>query len=189
VNNWAGILAVTISATALLYDWWAKHSAVWGPLFMGLCRGGNLLLGAAVYPLLLPRLWFLALLPILYIGAITLVSQGEVYGGSRKTGFGALGLVVLIIAGLFFLGLLSSYIVWKGALFIILFAAMVVPPFWRAAKNPKPSFIKEAVKRGVLALIILNAALAAGFGGITMGLFVLVLLPLSILLSNLFAVT
>src|SRR5699024_1794581 len=74
-------------------------------------------------------------------------------------------------------------------LFIILFAAMVVPPFWRAAMNPKPSFIKEAVKRGVLALIVLNAALAAGFGGITMGLLVLILLPLSILLSNLFAVT
>src|SRR5699024_5563895 len=106
LNSWAGILAVTITATTSLYACWTRHSAVWGPLFMGLCRGGNLLLGAAVYPLLLPGLWFLALLPILYIGAITLVSQGEVYGGSRKTGFGALGLVVLIIAGLFFLGFL-----------------------------------------------------------------------------------
>ena len=189
VNSLAGILALSISTTALLYDYWAKHSAVWGPLFMGLCRGGNLLLGAAVYPLLLPGLWYLALFPVLYIGAITLVSQGEVHGGSRKTGFGALGLVVLIIAGLFLLSLLSSYAVWKGVLFVILFAAMVVPPFWRAAMNPKPSFIKEAVKRGVLALIVLNAALAAGFGGITMGLLVLILLPLSILLSNLFAVT
>src|SRR5699024_5582007 len=64
VNSLAGILALSISATALLYDWWAKHSAVWGPLLMGLCRGGNLLLGGAVYPLLLPGLWYLALLPV-----------------------------------------------------------------------------------------------------------------------------
>src|SRR5699024_2436352 len=97
VNSLAGILALSISATALLYDWWAKHSAVWGPLLMGLCRGGNLLLGGAVYPLLLPGLWYLALLPVLYIGAITLVSQGAVRGCSRNTGIGALGLVVFMI--------------------------------------------------------------------------------------------
>ena len=32
----------------MAYDAWSKHHAVLGPLNMGLCRGANLALGAAV---------------------------------------------------------------------------------------------------------------------------------------------
>src|SRR5699024_1378284 len=124
VNVYAGWLAVTISAGALFYDYRAKHSVVWGPLLMGGCRGGNLLLGCSIIPAALSSLWFLALLPIAYIGSITLVSQGEVHGGSRKSGFGALGLIVGVTLCLFLLGLRSGYLVWKTSPFILLFAGM-----------------------------------------------------------------
>lgn len=189
VNNYAGVLAIAISIGALIYDFWAKHSSLWGPVFMGSCRGGNLLLGCSIIPAVLSSLWFLALLPIAYIGSITLVSQGEVHGGDKKSGFGALGLIVLVTLCLFLLGFLSSYAVWTAVLFIILFGGMVIPPFWKAALQPEPEVIKKAIKRGVLSLILLNAALAAGFGGFILGIIVVLLLPLSLLLAKLFAVT
>src|SRR5699024_6164457 len=118
-----------------------------------------------------------------------LVSQGEVHGGSRKSGFGALGLIVGVTLCLFLLGLRSGYLVWKTSPFILLFAGMVIPPFWKAAVRPEPGVIKKAIKRGVLSLILLNAALAAGFGGFLPGIIVILLLPLSLLLANIFAVT
>lgn len=189
VNRYAGLLAIAIAGGALLYDYWAKHSVLWGPLFMGGCRGGNLLLGCSIIPASISSLWFLALLPIAYIGSITLVSQGEVHGGDKKSGLGALGLIILVTICLVLLGFLPGYHVWTASLFITLFAVMVIPPFWKAAFQPEPLFIKKAIRRGVLSLILLNAALAAGFGGFLAGVIVAILLPLSLLLAKLFAVT
>lgn len=189
VNRYAGFLAIAISCGALLYDYWAKHSALWGPLFMGGCRGGNLLLGCSIIPASLFSLWFLALLPVAYIGSITLVSQGEVHGGDKRSGLGALALIILVTLCLFFLGLFPGYAAGTASLFIVLFAVMVIPPFWKAAFKPEPDLIKKAIKRGVLSLILLNAAIAAGFGGFPVGIIVVLLLPLSLLISKLFAVT
>lgn len=189
VNNYAGFLAIAISGLALFYDYKAKHSVLWGPLFMGSCRGGNLLLGCSILPSTLPHLWFLALLPIAYIGAITLVSQGEVHGGDKKSGLAALGLIVLVTVSLLVLGWLPGYNIFTALVFTILFGAMVLPPFTKAAFQPEPELIKNAIKSGVLSLILLNAALAAGFGGFILGIIVALLLPLSIGLAKLFAVT
>lgn len=189
VNRYAGFLAIAIGCGALLYDYRAKHSALWGPLFMGGCRGGNLLLGATIIPVSLSGLWFLAFLPVAYIGAITLVSQGEVHGGDKKSGLAALGLIILVTICLFILGLLPGYRVWTASLFIMLFALMVIPPFWRAAFQPEPYLIKKAIRQGVLSLILLNAAIAAGFDGFLAGIIVALLLPLSLLLAKIFAVT
>lgn len=189
VNIYSLSLAILIIAGALLYDSWAKHSILWGPLLMGLCRGWNLLLGCSIVPVTLLGYWYLALIPIAYIASITLISQGEVHGGTQKSGFGALGLVILVTIGLLSLGLLSAYDLMVTLPFIIIFAAVVIPPFLKAAINPNQDFIKQAVKRGVLSLILLNSAIAAGFGGFILGLIVALLLPLSIGVAKLFAVT
>lgn len=189
VNRYGGGLAVAIAACALAYDAWAKHSSLWGPLLMGLCRSGNLLLGCSIIPMVIPQVWYLAFLPIAYIGAITLISQGEVHGGSKASGRAALGLVLLVTVSLLLLGLQSSYQIMTAIPFLLLFGLMVIPPFLKAATNPKSSFIKKAVKRGVLSLILLNSVIAAGFSGFIPGIVILILLPLSLLLARLFAVT
>lgn len=189
VNIPAGLLAAGITVFALFYDGKAKHSSVWGPLFMGLCRGGNLLLGAAIYPVVLTQIWPLALIPLAYIGAITLISQGEVKGGSKKSGYIALMIVIFITVILLLLSFIDVYSIIPALPFAVLFGVMVIPPFLTAAKEPIPSYIKKAVKRGVISLIILNSTLAAGFAGFWIGLAVLALLPLSMLLSKAFAVT
>lgn len=190
VNFMAGALAIGISIFAVFYDAKAKHSAFWGPLFMGSCRGGNLLLGASIIPAVVANVWFLALIPLIYIASITLVSQGEVHGGSQAYGFTALGFIVLIVAAFLIIPLFKfSFSLLTALPFLLVFAGLVIPPFYMAAQNPVPPLIKTAIKRGVISLVILNSVFAAGFGGIWSGLVVMVLFFLSLGIAKLFQVT
>lgn len=190
VNITAGFLATGIAICAVFYDAKAKHSAFWGPLFMGSCRGGNLLLGISLIPAVVPEVWFLALIPLLYIASITLVSQGEVHGGSKAYGFTALGFILLIVAAFLLLPLFELSFSLSTALpFHVVFGVLVIPPFYKAAQNPVTSLIKTAIKRGVLSLVILNSVFAAGFGGFWSGMIVVLLFFLSVGTAKLFQVT
>lgn len=193
VSELSAVLAGIIACAALSYDAIAKHHTVLGPLNMGLCRGGNLLLGMSAVPAVVGDRWYLAIIPILYIAAITAISQGEVSGGKTMTGAVALLLIGLVISGVLALGLLPGYqsdYHWLAALpFVILLAIRVIPPFVTAAREPQANPIRTAVKAGVLSLIVLDAAIASGFAGLLYGLLVLLLLPLSMGLARLFAVT
>jgi len=189
VNTAACILAIGITACALLYDAYAKHHILFGPLVMGSCRGGNLMLGASLIPASLPYLWPLALIPVVYIASITLISRGEVHGGTKRTGVLATGIVSSVTAVLLMLSLLDTYDLVTALPFVLLFGVTVLPAFIAAASTPAPAAIKKAVKRGVISLIILNSALASGFAGLIPGLIVLALLPISYWFSKLFAVT
>jgi hypothetical protein len=57
VNFVSAGFALVIALCALIYDYKAKHSVIFGPLFMGLCRSGNLLLGMSIIPLVIFDLW------------------------------------------------------------------------------------------------------------------------------------
>jgi len=182
-------LALGIAFAALLYDAFAKHHPFLGPLNMGVCRGGNLLLGISAVPAMVGELWFLALIPIVYIAAVTTISRGEVHGAKRSTGVIALLLIGIVIAGLLVLGLLNDYELVAALPFVALFALRVLIPFVKAVSEPTPDQIRTAVKAGVLSLIVLDATLAAGFASPLYGLVVLSLLPISMALARMFAVT
>ncbi len=182
-------LAAAVAAVVLMYDSWAKHRALAGPLAMGTCRGLNLLLGVSVTPVLLGVLWPLALMPVAYIAAITAISRGEVHGGQQPTGWLAVGLVGIVLTVLVALGLARRQPDLAVLPFATLLAWRVVPPFIAAAREPRPALIGRAVRAGVLSLILLDAALATAFAGPLYGLAVLVLWPLSLGLARLFAVT
>ncbi len=188
--SWAAAgIALGVAACAIIYDGYGKHHLVLGPVNMGVCRGGNLLLGAAVLPAAISEIWFIALLPIAYISAITAISRGEVHGGSARTGILAIGLILAVIAGLLALALLDRYSIWSAAPFVLILTGAVLPPFMMAAQSPTPDNIGSAVHAGVLALIVLDAVLVAGFSGWLAGLITLILLPISIGLGRLFDVT
>ncbi|WP_036483990.1 UbiA-like protein EboC [Myxosarcina sp. GI1] len=189
VSKLSAVLAITIAAAAFIYDKWGKHQTFLGPLNMGACRGGNLLLGVSAVPMALSDRWFLALIPIVYIAAITAISQGEVRGGDKTTGIVAIALIALVIGSILGLGFLPQYDVLITLPFLVLFAFLVLPAFVKAAVTPQAKLIQLAVKAGVLALIVLDATIAAGFTNWLYGLCLLALLPLSRLLSRLFAVT
>lgn len=182
-------LAASVALAGLVYDAFGKHHPWLGPINMGCCRGGNLLLGVSAVPIVVGERWFLALIPIAYIAAITAISQGEVHGGKKSTGAIAILLFVAVIGGVLFLGLLPNYRVLVALPFAALLAGRVLPSFVKAAREPKPDLIRSAVKIGVLSLIVLDATVAAGFAGWFYGLLVLLLLPISGWLAQLFSVT
>lgn len=189
VNTTAGFIAIIIAILTIIYDSKAKHSVVFGPFFMGLCRGGNLLLGVSIVPGIVFQSWYLALIPIVYIASITLISRGEVSGGNKMHGYIAVGMLTAVIIALIIFTFIPEYSLLTALPFLLLFLWMVFPAYLNAAINPEALTIRNAVKRGVLSLIFLNSVIAAGFSGLFLGLIVACLFPLSIFLSKLFAVT
>ena len=196
----SGLIALFIAGAALLYDAKAKHHALWGPFTMGLCRSANLLLGISLVPSVLYEhyaIGLFGLIPLLYIGAITAISQGEVHGGTRRKGWFAVGLLMLVATlVLYLLWFFVSYksrvfseVLAEAGVFYVGWLVMVAIPFFQAAQNPEAMTIRNAVRAGVLGLIPLNAVLAAGVVGWELGLAIIALLPLSLLLGRLFAIT
>ena len=189
VSSLSAIFAIIVAVTALFYDKWGKHQTFLGPINMGMCRGGNLLLGVSAVVGAVSDRWYLALIPIIYIAAITAISQGEVHGGKKTTGIVAIALVSIVITSILSLGVLSEYRLLITLPFLALFTVLVLPPFIKAAANPTPELIQLAVKAGILSLIVLDASISAGFSNWIYGLSVLALLPLSRFLGRMFAVT
>ena len=187
VSLLSGGIALVIALLALTYDKFSKHSALLGPVNMGLCRGGNLLLGVSAAGTIAP-VWFLLFIPLIYIGAVTTMSRQEVFGGDRQTGVIAVSLLGLTLAAL--VGLIGLPAVhWPLLPFVALLALLTLSPFLRATRMPDALTVRAAVKAGVLALIVMDGAIAAGFAGGVYGLCVLALLPLSAGVARLFAVT
>ncbi|HZX74482.1 MAG TPA: polyprenyltransferase, partial [Cyclobacteriaceae bacterium] len=177
-----------IIVSVLVYDKWAKHHSFFGPFVMGTCRGLNLLLGMSIVPTIPSTYWFIALVPVLYIAAITMISRGEVHGGKSSTMYLAAVFYGIVIGCILYCSFANQNIVYSG-IFLVLFAAMIFPPLRRAMIKPEGKRIGLAVKAGVIALIAMNASWAAAFGMIYLALAIIVLLPISLFLAKLFAVT
>ncbi|MDX2304758.1 MAG: UbiA-like protein EboC [Microscillaceae bacterium] len=183
------MIALLIVTLVISYDAWAKHHLFWGPLNMGLCRGFNLLLGVSIIGTIIQTIYVLVFIPVIYIGAITMVSQGEVHGGNLsalRVAAGMYGFVVVAILGL---GFLPQYQYWTTLPFLLLFIYLIFPPLFKAMQTLAAKDVFKAVKAGVLALVVMDSALAAGFAGWEYGLLVLFLLPMSLGIAKLFAVT
>lgn len=184
----SGIIALTIAIAALIYDKWGKHHSFLGPLNMGICRGLNLLLGMSLVPAVLFQYGYLALVPIVYIAAITMISRGEVHGGKSNTILFAAFLYCIVNASILFVSYKHGHFVY-ALFFVLIHALLIYPPLIRAYREPIGKNIGKAVKAGVLALIVMNASWAVAFDAFFLGLMITLLLPVSILLAKLFAVT
>jgi hypothetical protein len=189
VNPLSGVIAISISICALAYDYWGKHQRIFGPINMGLCRAGNLLLGISVAPEVLGKAWPIGILPLIYVSAITMISRGEVHGKNKKALYAGGAIYVSIFIGILFLAQLERPGHWHVLPFLALLAYMIFPPLAKAIRTQEPKFIGKSVKAAVISLIIVNASLAAAFSGWTIGVAVLLLLPISLWLAKKFAVT
>jgi len=188
VSGISGLLALSIAFAALIYNKWSKHHTIAGPLNMGLCRGLNLLLGISIVAAAIPKWWFIAIVPIIYIAAITMISRGEVHGGSKSTLYFAGFLYLMVIASILLLSDIMGMFRW-ALIFLLPFAWMIFSALIKAIRIPAPQNIGKAVKAGVIALVLMNAAWAAAFGVIGLAFVIVLLLPLSLWLSKIFAVT
>ena len=196
VGDWRTIAVVLgIIAAIVAYDVWFKettHAAVW----MGLCRGGNVLLGASTASLsttfaglwFSPEVWAYALCLSIYIGGITCMATNEV--DERAGAFFWLGLLqsLAAIAGFACLPFIINGLEtgWRKEHFGYSLLTVVVgfSIFRRAAMLLIRSSFSDKFSVIVLALrsiILLDAAicLMAGRGSMFCALAVASLLPLS----------
>jgi len=175
-------VAIGIACSVVLYNSWGKH-----PLNMGICRGLNLLLGMSAAPAALGEHWMLGGFAVFYIAAVTAISKGEVHGGSRVVAGISLATVSVVTTGLAIIAVARS--AWTALPIAGFLAFRVIPAFWNAFDDPKPSLIRTAVKTGVLSLVLLDAVIGTAYGGLRYGLIILATALLAGQLSRRFAVT
>jgi 4-hydroxybenzoate polyprenyltransferase len=184
-----GAIAAGIACCVVFYNAVAKHYKILGPVFMGTCRGLNFLLGLSAAPAMLEEKWAISILPLAYIAAVTMISVGEVKGGTRLTNRIAAVIVSLACGGILLLSLDKEF-EWIWALPVVVFLFFrIMPPIWRSCREPTAANIRSAVKTGVLSLIVLDAAFAAGYAGPLYGAAVLALMLAAAALARVFAVT
>ncbi len=187
VGRLSAYLALILAVAIVCYNSFFKKYDFLGPFNMGLCRSLNLLLGMSILGVL--NNWWFAIIPLVYIFAITLISRGEVHGNNKNHIIWASILYALVIFGVVSLVVAKTDQILQTIPFLLLFAFLVFKPLLNAYRLNSPENIKKAVISGVLSLIVLDAAFAVGFSVWWYGLMILLLLPLSMLLSKLFTVT
>jgi 4-hydroxybenzoate polyprenyltransferase len=188
-NVTALLVALAIAGCVLLYDGWGKRHAAVAPLNMAMCRALNLLLGVAAVPAALAGAWPIASVPLLYIYAVTAISRGEVHGGSSRAAASALLILLVALAGLVLIASRAGDRAVPALVVVAALAWRVIPAFAAARRRPEPATIRTAVKRGVLSLVLLDAALAAAFAGPFYAAIVLATGLVAGWLARLFAVT
>jgi 4-hydroxybenzoate polyprenyltransferase len=188
VNYTSALIAASIAIIALVYNKWGKHYSFVGPINMGMCRGLNLLLGISIIPDAIQTWTYIAYVPVIYIAAITMISRGEVHGGNKSTLYFAAVLYAAVISFILYLAFVNETVGFT-LIFLLFFAWMIYRPLFKAIADPVGKNIGKAVKAGVIALIIMNAAWATAAGAFYAGLAIMVLLPLSLWLGRKFAVT
>jgi 4-hydroxybenzoate polyprenyltransferase len=167
----AAILAVCI----LAYDAGVKHTPL-GPVFMGACRGLNLLMGMAnATGLGGPAAWSAAFTYGLFVAGITVISRSETHEGERRGLVAGLTILDLALVGLAAVALAHhrfpypaphrDLIPLEGLLVIALIAAVVNQAAAAAIRRPTPGSIQKTVKTGILSLVWINVGLVAAVRG------------------------
>ncbi len=172
------LVALMLGSSIWLYDGPLKATSV-GPVLMGLCRVGSLLLGISIgwwleptQPWYAPHFWMAAIGHGVYVMGITWAARREAEVNQTWTlGFGwgvcAIGIVMLASVSWFVpeearlrLSAETSYPIAIGLL--------ALPWARRAAfsvASPGPATIQAAVKQAILSIIFFDSILALQFGG------------------------
>ena len=192
-DSWrVGLVAVVLAGCVWGYDAVFKSTPL-GPVFMGACRGLNILLGMslATGPWQ-PWHWQIACGMAIYVAGVTWLARTEASRSSRLQ----LGLATCVIAiGLALLAslinfvpveLLTDQIIIQPKRWYVFWILIAMSILWRCGftiANPEPATVQAAVKQAILALIILNAACVFAFCGLAWALVILALLVPTVLLG------
>lgn len=185
----SGMVAGAIALMAVAYDAALKHIPIAGPVAMGSCRGLDLLLGVSANANALATYWHLAAIPLAYIAGVTLLSAGEVHGGSRLRACVSSALLIAAALGALVAGRSSPLRVASTGFFLGLLAWRVAPAFYKACVQPSAAQVRAAVRAGVISLVLLDAAVAAAWQALWYALGLVALVLLVSRLARLFPVT
>jgi len=178
-----------VALMAVAYDAGLKHIPIAGPLAMGSCRGLDLLLGGSANADVLPARWYVAGISAAYIFGSTLLSAGEVHGGSRARSYISSAFLAIAALGTLYIGCSSAVALGSVALMLALLAWRVGPAFYNACVQPGAAQIRGAVKAGVISLVFLDASVAAAYQGLWYALGLVALVLVVSRLARLFPVT
>lgn len=184
----SALIALSVAICALVYNKYGKHHTFLGPINMGLCRGGNLILGMSIIESSIQEWWWIGILPVCYIAAITMISRGEVHGGNKNILYFAAFLYFLVSTFQLLISFNLGNLLFTAG-FVILHIYLIFKPLLNAITNPIGPNIGKAVKAGVLSLIIMDAAWVSVSGNIILAIAVACFLPVSVKLAKIFAVT
>lgn len=159
----SGLIAALLLTCVFVYNYWAKKHDITGSVVMGLCRALNLALGLSVLPELSGMYIPLCLFPFLHIAGITLLSKGENTGLKRSKMICPVLLLLLVFLGLFSLSVKVS--AWYSLFIVIFYAAILSGELLKVLRQPTPYTVKGAIRKGILAISVLNASLTAIFSG------------------------
>ncbi|MGH8869686.1 MAG: SCO3242 family prenyltransferase, partial [Actinomycetes bacterium] len=173
-------VALPLAGTVWAYDLVAKTTPA-GPPTMAAARALDVLLGSAgtVSP---ASLRASALVGAHTLG-VTVVSRGEVHGAARSVPAMALaGTALVALTAGSASAPRSSALVRAGLL--AAYAGTAGRPLVEAVRDPSPARLRRAVGAGILGLVPLQGALAAGAGAPRAGLAVSSALPVARLLTR-----
>lgn len=186
--HWASFaIACAIAVFILLYDFICKSRFLLGPITMGICRGLNLLLGISLVPDQLPDVYWLSLIGFVYISTVTVMAKGEVGNGLHPHRVWTMAFIILLCACIIFL--MGSATLWVKALAVIIFLFWSLWAMLPSLQKPDAIHIRRAVGKCIVGLPLLDAAIAASFGGGSAWLSVAIFMVFSMVFARLFAVT
>jgi 4-hydroxybenzoate polyprenyltransferase len=176
----AGVLAVYLISSILLYDAWLKRTWA-GPLGMGACRFLNVLLGLSGGWRMASQGWGIHLAAVvgIYIVGVTWFARTEARISRRSTLLAGGGVILAALLAALPLPL------WfprgtSSPVFLYLLVGLgffVVMPVANAIARPIPSTVQAAVKRAIFGLVVLDATLATVVAGLVGLVILLWLLP------------
>jgi hypothetical protein len=167
------VIAILIALLVLLYDIYAKHTAL-GSLSMGACRFSNWILGLS-YGGSLVSDWLFAIPVLFYITALTLLSSAETTA-VRRLPLVLCAVGILLTAATILTLVIEGRLVHEWALFPLAGAlAFIGQRLWATFHAYTPGNIQLTVKSLVLGIIPLDAILTFAGAPWWCGLLVLVL--------------
>ncbi|MBM7503442.1 SCO3242 family prenyltransferase [Agromyces aurantiacus] len=172
-------VAVPLAASVWSYDLAAKRGWA-GPIVMGACRGLDVLLGAgreratdAVRP---------ALVMAGHTASVTALARGEVHGTSPAVAGAAAAVTVVAAAAAVRPERSAAGLV--SAVAAVRFAAPTLRAQAGAVSSPDAAVVRTATRRGIVAMIPLQAALTARVGRPVDALVLLAIDAVAVLLAR-----
>jgi 4-hydroxybenzoate polyprenyltransferase len=197
----SGVVGLSIAVCVLLYNRVLKHTFL-GPLGMGLCRCGNVLLGMSLAGFAAtgkepgwlgyePSQWMTAAGIGVYIVGVTWFARSEAATSARVPLAAAL---IVMAGGITLLGLMPNYagtygeVRFKPDIFWPVLLAALFVPLARGGGNavlyPDARHVQRVVKAGIQSLILFDAAIAMGVYGPQWGLAVIALVVPMVVLGR-----
>ena len=191
-------IAVMLVIAIFLYDGVFKATFA-GPIFMGLCRFLNILLGLSIlgaWPQ--PWGWLVAMVIGIYIAGVTWFARTEAQTSSQRMLIAAA--IVMLISLLLALTVPAVALEAPAATtppeslkefhpsrffpyLLALFGGYLGIAVLRAIRRPDPMRVQPVIKRAILGLVILDALLVSAFVG-SFGLLLVILLIPGIILGR-----